>query len=56
MTHGREKLANKTRQPEAESVERREGAEGNTEGQHMRPTQSRKSVSQGSTVYGKQRS
>jgi RNA-directed DNA polymerase len=65
MTHGREKsdpsivavkLANKTGQPEAESVERREGAEGNTEGQHMRRTQSRESVSQGSTVYGKQRS
>ena len=56
MTHGREKsdpsivaakLANKTGQPEAESVERREGAEGNTEGQHMRRTQSRESVSQG---------
>jgi group II intron reverse transcriptase/maturase len=41
------KLANKTGQPEAESVERREGAEGNTEGQHMRRTQSRESVSQG---------
>jgi hypothetical protein len=56
MTYGREKsdpsivavkLANKTGQPEAESVERREGAEGNTEGQHMRRTQSRESVSQG---------
>jgi RNA-directed DNA polymerase len=56
MTHGREKsdpsivavkLANKTGQPEVESVERREGAEGNTEGQHMRRTQSRESVSQG---------
>ena len=56
MTHGREKsdpsivavkLANKTGQPEAESVERREGAEGNTEWQHMHRTQSRESVSQG---------
>ena len=56
MTHGREKsdpsivatkLANKTGQPVAESVERREGAEGNTGGQHMRRTQSRESVSQG---------
>jgi RNA-directed DNA polymerase len=56
MTHGPEKsdlstvamkLANKTGQPEAESVERRERAEGNTEGQHMRRTQSRESVSQG---------
>ena len=28
-------------------MERREGAEGNTEGQHMRRTQSRESVSQG---------
>ena len=41
------KLANKTGQPVAESVERREGAEGNTGGQHMRRTQSRESVSQG---------
>ncbi len=56
MTHGREKsdpsivavkLANKTGQTEAEPVERREGAEGNTEGQHTRRTQSRESVSQG---------
>ena len=56
MTHGREKsdpsivatkLANKTGQPVAEPVERREGAEGNTGGQHMRRTQSRESVSQG---------
>ena len=56
MTHGREKsdpsivatkLANKTGQPVAETVERREGAEGNTGGQHMRRTQSRESVSQG---------
>ena len=41
------KSANKSGQPEAESVERRERAEGNTEGQHMRRTQSRESVSQG---------
>jgi RNA-directed DNA polymerase len=56
MTHGPEKsdlsivamkLMNKNGQPEAESVERRERAEGNTEGQHMRRTQSRESVSQG---------
>jgi RNA-directed DNA polymerase len=56
MTHGREKsdpfavakkLANKTGQLGAESVERREGAEGNTGGQHMRRTQSRESMSQG---------
>jgi len=56
MMHGLEKsdpsivavkLANKSRQPVAESVERREGAEGNTEGQHTRRTQSRASVSQG---------
>jgi RNA-directed DNA polymerase len=55
MMHGREKsdpsivavkLANKTGQPEAESVERREGAKGNTGEQHMRRTQSRESVSQ----------
>jgi hypothetical protein len=46
MTHGPEKsdlstvamkLTNKIGQPEAESVERRERAEGNMEGQHMRP-------------------
>ena len=56
MTHGPEKsdlsivamkLTNKSGQPEAEPVERRERAEGNTEGQHMRRTQSRESVSQG---------
>ena len=56
MTHGLEKsdlsivamkLANKAGQSEAESVERRERAEGNTEGQHMRRTQSRESVSRG---------
>jgi RNA-directed DNA polymerase len=56
MTHGPEKsdlsivatkLANKAGQPEAESVERRGRAEGNTEGQHMRRTPSRESVSQG---------
>ncbi len=56
MMHGREKsdpsivamkLANKTGQPEAESVERRGGAKGNTEEQRMRRTQSRESVSQG---------
>jgi hypothetical protein len=56
MTHGPEKsdlstvamkLTNKIGQPEAESVERRERAEGNMEGQHMRRTQSRESVSQG---------
>jgi RNA-directed DNA polymerase len=56
MTHGREKsdlpilatkLANNSGQPGAESVERRGRAEGNTEGQHMRRTQSRESVSQG---------
>jgi RNA-directed DNA polymerase len=56
MKHGPEKsdlsivamkLANKTGQPEAEPVERRERAEGNTEGQHTRRTQSRESVSQG---------
>jgi hypothetical protein len=55
MMHGREKsdpsivavkLANKTGQPEAESVERREGAKGNTGEQHMRRTQSRESVPQ----------
>lgn len=55
MMHGREKsdpsivamkLANKPGQPEAESVERREGAEGNTEEQHTRRTPSRGSVSQ----------
>jgi hypothetical protein len=56
MTHGREKsdlsivatkLANKAGQPVAESVERRERAEGNTGEQHMRRTQGRESVSQG---------
>jgi RNA-directed DNA polymerase len=56
MTHGPEKsdlsivamkLMNKNGQPEAESVERRERAEGNTEEQHIRRTQSRESVSQG---------
>jgi len=56
MMHGPEKsdlstvamkLTNKSGQPEAEPVERRERAEGNTEGQHMRRTQSRESVSQG---------
>ena len=56
MTHGREKSdpsvvamkpANKLGQPGAESVERREGTEGNTGGQHMRRTQSREGVSQG---------
>ena len=56
MMHGREKsdsstvamkLANKPGQPEAESVERRGGAEGNTEEQHTRRTPSRESVSQG---------
>jgi hypothetical protein len=56
MTHGPEKsdlsivamkLANKPGQPAAESVERRERAEGNTGEQHMRRTQSRESVSQG---------
>jgi retron-type reverse transcriptase len=41
------KLANKPGQPVAESVERRERAEGNTGEQHMRRTQSRESVSQG---------
>ena len=41
------KLANKSGQPVAESVERREKAEGNTEGQHTRRTQSRENVSQG---------
>ncbi len=55
MMYGREKsdpsivavkLANKTGQPEAESVERREGAKGNTGEQHMRRTQSRESMSQ----------
>jgi group II intron reverse transcriptase/maturase len=40
------KLANKAGQPEAEPVERREGAEGNTEEQRTRRTQSRESVSQ----------
>jgi RNA-directed DNA polymerase len=56
MMHGPEKsdlstvamkLTNKSGQPEAEPVERRERAEGNTEGQHMRRTQSWESVSQG---------
>ena len=56
MTHGPEKsdlstvamkLTNKSGQPEPESVERRERAEGNMEGQHMRRTQSRESVFQG---------
>jgi len=55
MMHGREKsdfsivaskLANKTGQPEAESVERREGTKGNTGEQHKRRTQSRESMSQ----------
>ena len=41
------KLANKPGQPGAESAERRERAEGNTEGPHTRRTQSRESVSQG---------
>ncbi len=41
------KLTNKSGQPVAESVERRERAEGNTEGQHTRRTQSRENVSQG---------
>ncbi|WP_396272375.1 reverse transcriptase domain-containing protein [Granulicella arctica] len=41
------KLANKTGQPEAESVERREGAKGNMGEQHMRQTQSRESMSEG---------
>jgi RNA-directed DNA polymerase len=61
MTHGPEKsdlstvamkLTNKIGQPEAESVERRGRAEGNMEGQHIRRTQSRESL----TVYEKQRS
>ncbi len=56
MMHGREKsdpsivavkLANKTGRPKAESVERREGAKGNTGEQHIRRTQSRESISQG---------
>ncbi len=56
MMHGREKSdpsivamkpANKPGRPGAESVERRGGAEGNTEGQHTRRTPSRESVSQG---------
>jgi retron-type reverse transcriptase len=41
------KLANKTGQPVAEPVERREEAKGNTEEQRTRRTQSRESVSQG---------
>jgi RNA-directed DNA polymerase len=41
------KLANKLGQPGAESAERTERAEGNTEGQHTRRTQSRVSVFQG---------
>jgi retron-type reverse transcriptase len=41
------KLANKPGQTVAESVERRERAEGNTGEQHMCRTQSRESVSQG---------
>lgn len=40
------KLVNKSGQPEAEPVERREKTKGNTDGQHMRRTQSRISVSQ----------
>jgi hypothetical protein len=61
MTHGREKsdpsivavkLANKTGQPEAESVERREGAGGNTSA----GLRAGKTCPRGSTVYGKQRS
>ena len=56
MMHGREKSdlsivatkpANKPGQPGAESVERRERAEGNTGGRHTRRTPSRGSVSQG---------
>jgi RNA-directed DNA polymerase len=56
MTHGpaksdfstvAKKLTNKIGQREAESVERRERAEGNMEGQHKRRTQSRESVSPG---------
>jgi len=53
MMHGREKsdpsivavkLANESGQPEAEPVERREEAKGNTGEQHMRRTQSRERV------------
>ncbi|MCA7890158.1 group II intron reverse transcriptase/maturase, partial [Burkholderia contaminans] len=40
------KLANKPGQPDAESVERRGGAKGNTEWSRTRRTQSRISVSQ----------
>jgi RNA-directed DNA polymerase len=56
MRHGREKSdlfivakkpANKSGQPGAESVERREGAEGNTVGPHTRRTPSRESAPQG---------
>ena len=56
MMHGPEKsdlstvamkLTNKSGQLEAESVERRERAEGNTGEQRMRRTQSRESVSKG---------
>ncbi len=56
MTHGQEKSdlfivakkpANKPGRPGAESVERREGAEGNTVGPHTRRTPSRESVPQG---------
>ncbi|AXC10173.1 Retron-type RNA-directed DNA polymerase [Acidisarcina polymorpha] len=50
------KLANKSGQPVAETVERRERAEGNTGEPHMRRTQSRKNVSRGLIVYEKQRS
>jgi RNA-directed DNA polymerase len=55
MTHGREKSdlsivamkpTNKLGQLGAESVERREGTEGNTGERHMRRTQSRVNVSQ----------
>jgi RNA-directed DNA polymerase len=64
MMHGQEKsdpsivavkLANKTGQPEAEPVERREGAKGNTGEHYMRRTQSRESVSQELDLYGKHR-
>ena len=49
------KSANKGGKLSAESMERREGAEGNTEENRMRRTLSRGSVSPGlATVYGRQ--
>jgi hypothetical protein len=62
MTHGREKsdpsivavkLANKTGRPEAESVERREGAEGNRESNASAGLRAGKACPRSLTAYEK---